>query len=322
VQYGILDTQPGVPLHLYASAHRPSSIEEVAGVPTEVGGFHNPMSPVYFVGGRKAAQITFNDGVTKKPTRYTIDRSEILKAGLPALHYSTQSRGSLILLYPQAGPSRIEIKPTNGVAVQIFGNFFGQKGPDYIDASGADAQVYATGSLGNDTILASPAGGYVQGGGGNPTIHALNDYPMYIECAPSGKRGTAYVTALDQVKHCRTVHLSKPVVVLKDVSFSPARVGQGAHLTLRLPPYAQGTLKLSFELSTCRAPGRCRYRSEGTRSARVREGTTHLTLSSQALVGGRLRPLPRGSYRVGLQLTAGGRHSKTQHASLVITTRH
>jgi hypothetical protein len=44
IQYGILDSRRGVPLHLYASAHGDrNSIDEVADVPTEVGGFHKPL---------------------------------------------------------------------------------------------------------------------------------------------------------------------------------------------------------------------------------------------------------------------------------------
>jgi hypothetical protein len=318
VQYGVLDTQPGVPLHLYGSTHRANSIEEVAGVPTEVGGFHNPMSPVYFVGGRKAAEITFNDGITKKPVTYRISRSEIVKSGLPALHYSTQNhRGSELILYPQRGPATIEVGPTGGILLQVFGNFFGQKGPDRIDASHADGPALITGSTGNDTIFASPAGGFVSGGGGNPTIHALNDFPMSIQCAPSGRKGTAYVTTRDTVAHCRTVRRRRPVVVLNDVKFTPARVSYGSKLKLRVPPYAQGQLKLSFQLASC-AGGKCSYKSEGTASVRLSGGRTSLTLSPTARVNGHSGRLRRGRYRVDAQLTSGGIRSKTERLSLVI----
>jgi hypothetical protein len=259
--------------------------------------------------------ITFNDGVTTKPATYTINASTIGKSGLPTLHYSTQSLGSLLILYPQAGASKIEIKPTNGIATQIFGNFFNQKGPDRIDASNADAQAFITGSTGNDTIFASPAGGFVSGGGGSPTIHTLNDYTMSIMCAPSGKRGTAYVTTLDLVSNCKHVHRSKPVVVLKDVRFSPRHVPSGARLTLKLPSYVQGTLKLTFQLANCSGGSRC---NQGVVSKRVRGGTTTLRLSPKARKGGHEVQLRKGRYRVGAQLTSRGRHSKTRHLSLVI----
>ena len=266
IQYGILDTQPGVPLHLYGSLHSTNSIEEVAGVPTEVGGFHIPMSSVYFIGGRKSATITFNDGITKKPATYAINRDEIVRKGLPALHYSTQSRGSELILYPQAGPSKIVVKPTGGLLVQIFGNFAGQKGPDQIDASHADGPALITGSEGNDTILASPAGGYVVGGGGNPTIHARNDFLMDIDCAFSGSTGTAFVTTKDIVHHCRTVHRSKPVVVLRGVSFTPHRVASGSPLTLRVPPYAEGDLEAHVRAGELRAAAKEPSRSRSTKA--------------------------------------------------------
>lgn len=317
IHYGILDTQQGVPLHLYGSPHHQNSIDEVAGVPTEVGGFHNPASDVYFLGGKKPAVITFNDGVTKKPVTYMITANEIVKSGLPPLHYSTGTIGSIVILYPQAGPSRIDIKPTNGVATQIFGNFFGQKGPDRIDASNADAPSYITGSTGNDTIFASPAGGYAVGGGGSPTIHALNDYSMQVQCADSGKRGTAYATTQDLVSHCKHVHLSRPVVVLKDVRFAPGGVAYGQGLKLKLPRYVQGTLKLTFQLKTC-SPGGCGYTTEGTESKRIQANTAALQLSSRVRHNGQSKRLPRGRYRVSAQLSSAGRHSKTVHLSLAI----
>ncbi|MFL5823349.1 MAG: hypothetical protein ACJ764_07910 [Solirubrobacteraceae bacterium] len=98
------------------------------------------------------------------------------------------------------------------------------------------------------------------------------------------------------------------------MGFKPARVAFGSRLTLRVPPYAQGELKLTFQLAG-RSSGRC---SQGTMFKQIRAGTTSLHLSSRSRVNGHRRRLPRGRYRVGVRLTSGARSSKTHHLVLVI----
>jgi hypothetical protein len=105
------------------------------------------------------------------------------------------------------------------------------------------------------------------------------------------------------------VHKSKPVVSLRGVSFSPDQAAFGKSLTLRVPPYAQGTLKLTFQLGS---------KTEGTESKSVRGGTASVQLSPKVKTGGHSHELPRGKYRVGVQLSSGGQHSKTDHITLVI----
>jgi hypothetical protein len=318
-QFGVLDTASGVPLHFFGSRHGTNYMTESADVPTSVGGYHMPMSPVYFTGGGGEDVISLDDGTSTSPARYVINANEIHKSGLPPLHYATRNPSSALWLYPQAGPSNIRVGPTGGIFVQIFGNFSGQKGPDRIDASGADAQVGITGSLGKDTIFASPAGGFVQGGGGNPTIYALSDSPTQIECAPSGaNKGTVWGTTLDQIKHCHVVHRQPPVVVLRDLSFSPARVPAGSKLTLAFPSYEQGQLALTFERKRCAQRGGCRYQPVGTRTVHIRLGQTGLRLTPRVHTHGRQVTLPAGTYRVVAQLTSSHWRSKADRLGLVI----
>jgi hypothetical protein len=105
---------------------------------------------------------------------------------------------------------------------------------------------------------------------------------MQIFCAPSGSKGTAYVTTMDSVKRCATVHKEQA----------------GGH--------PEG---LTFQLGS---------KTEGTESRSVRGGTASVQLSPKVKTGGHSHELPRGKYRVGVQLSSGGRHSKTDHITLVI----
>jgi hypothetical protein len=211
-QFGVLDTQPGVPLHFYGGSGLHDTMQEALNTPTSVGGYHEPMSPVYFAKGSHPAQISYEDGPTTNPATYTIGNGEMVRAGMPPLFFTAP--GSALALYPQTGRSTIDIGPTGGDLITIFGNFFGQTGPDLIDGRKADAQTLIYGSLGNDTIYAGPlGGGFVVGGGGNPTIYAdANNQPQEVACAPNGhgKKGTAYVTHKDKVLNCKHVHYVSP----------------------------------------------------------------------------------------------------------------
>jgi hypothetical protein len=230
VHCGVLDTQPGVPLHLFGGPGKSDQLSETVNVPTSVGGFHEPMSPVYFTAGSGRSTITYIDGPVSAPATYKIGNGQLTRTGMPPLYVTAHH--TLIVLYPSLGPATIDIGPTGGNPTQIFGNFFG--------------------------------------GGGNPTIYAQNDAYEQIVCAPPGKpsTGTVFGNTLQQIQNCATVHRSKPVLVLGYVSFASGSVGRGKGLGLKLPLYASGELLLSFERASCAHAGRCsRYKPLGARSA-------------------------------------------------------
>jgi hypothetical protein len=208
VQFGVLDTAPGVPLNLDGGSGPNDQMGEALNTPDGAGGFLNPASPVTFTAGTHPAQISYEDGPTTDPARYMIGNDEIDRAGLPPLYFSAPR--SLLIVYPQTGPSTLDIGPTGGDPVQVMGDSNNQTGPDVINGRRANARLYVQGSLGNDTIYGGPVGGgYLFGGGGNPTIYAdINDQPQDVACAPQGSRpaGTAYVTHADKVTNCAHVH--------------------------------------------------------------------------------------------------------------------
>jgi hypothetical protein len=321
IQYGVLDTQAGVPLYLYGGSGGDDELTESADVPTEVGGFHNAASNVYFTGGPGPAQVTYDDDQGSTPQTYTIGNGGISKTGQFPLNYSNLAAGSLIELYPQQGPSAINISATGGVPVQIFGNFFGQTGPDVINAAKADAEMFVTGSLGNDTITTSPvAGGYYFGGGGNPTIYATDNPGTQINCTSGAPaKGTVYAVKADRITDCATVHYPAAKLVLSHLSFKSARVRKGSKLTLRTPGISAGRLTLTYKLHKCHRR-RCSYHTIGTRSLNVKSGSSSATFSSQANEGRhhRLKKLAAGSYRVSLMLTAGKLRSNTITITLKI----
>jgi hypothetical protein len=321
IQYGVLDTQPGVPLYLYGGAGGDDELTESADVPTEVGGFHNAASPVYFTGGSGPAEVAYDDDEGSTPQTYTIGNSVISKTGQYPLNYSHLADGSIIELYPQQGPSTINVSATGGVPVQIFGNFFGQAGPDVINGAKADAELFVTGSQGNDTITTSPvAGGYYFGGGGNPTIYATDNPGTQINCHQGGPpKGTVYAVKADRISDCATVNYPATKPALSHLSFKSGRVKKGSKLTLRSPSFPAGRLTLTYKLHQCHKH-RCSYETVGTRSLNVKAGSSSISFSSQANEGRhhRLKQLAAGSYRVSLVLTAGKLRSNTITLTLKI----
>jgi hypothetical protein len=312
-EFDVLDTQQGVPLHFYGGAGG-TDVQMAADVPTEVGGFHNAVSPVTYTAGSGATNIAFNDDVGTTPATYTIGSRSIVKSGLEPLNFSGLKPTDGIQLYPQSGPSTIDIGPTGGVPVQIFGGFFSQPGPDHIDGSHADAQLIITGSLGNDTIIGGPQPDFIDGGGGNDTITAAGGGDDQVSCDPLSA-SVANVDAGDMVTGCKTVNL---------VSFTPTLKGlriarHGTTLTLTLPSAVTGTLTLGFKRAACRHAHGChRYVSEGSRTVRL-TGKTKLVVSARTKRRGRLRALPAGTYRISAVLSAGAK--KSTPVTLTVTIR-
>lgn len=316
IEYGVLDTAPGVPLHLYGGPGS-DEVTEAANTPTEVGGYHEPVSPVYFTAGSGDPTIAYDDGPVTSPATYTIGNGAIIRKGMPPLYY-TARRGQ-IELYPQMGPSTINIDQTGGIPVQVFGNFFGQTGPDRINGTDADAPLFITGSVGNDTITDGPVGGFIDGGGGNDTITSRNDAFDQVDCA-AGSSSTVFADTLDMVQStCATVHRAKPLLPLEDVAFAPARVTHGAKLTLAVPIYAAGSLQLSFARVSCKHGHSChKYVSAGTITVKLKTGTTSVKLGPKAKLHRRQQKLPSGTYRVSAVLSSHGLKSAPLELPLAI----
>jgi hypothetical protein len=325
IQYGVLDTETGVPLYLYGGSGGEDELTESADVPAEVGDEHNAESPVYFIGGSGPAAVAYDDDQGSTAETYSIGNGEMTKTGRYPLYYSQLATGSIIELYPQQGPSTINIGSTGGVPVQIFGNFFGQTGPDTINGAKADAQLLVTGSLGSDKITTSPvAGGYYAGGGGNPTIYATDNPGTQIDCNPGGPaKGTVFAVKADQISDCASVNYPTTKLVLSHLSFKSGRVKKGARLTLRTPNIAAGRLTLTYKLHQCTRRGhkrRCGYKAVGTRWFNVKAESSSLSFSSQASEGRhhRLKKLSAGTYRISIVLAAGKLKSNTVTLALKV----
>jgi hypothetical protein len=296
-EFDILDTEGGVPLFFFGGAGA-TQVSEAADVPTSVGGFHEPLSAVSYTAGTGPSTVALNDGDATTPATYTIGRNSIVKTGLEPLSFTGLRPSDLIQLYPQQGPSTIDIGPTGGVPVQIFGSFFGQTGPDHIDGSQADAPLIITGSLGADTIIGGPEPDYIDGAGGNDTITTTGGGVDQVMCA-AGTASVANVDAQDMVTGCATVNVPPSVPALTGSKFKPGRVRHGRRLTLILSAPVSGSLTLSFKRASCKHARGChRYVSAGTAKLALHNRTTRVSFPSRAKLHGRVRALPKGTYQV------------------------
>lgn len=307
-QFGVLDTEAGIPLALFGGSG-PDRMTESANVPSGVGGTHDPLSAVDFTGGPGSDQVSFDDGPAKKRAAYAIGDGRIKKTpGPPALSFAGVE---LVWLYPQDGPADIAIGPTGGASVQVFGNFFGQRGPDRIDARGADAPVVATGSLGDDTILGGPFFDFLSGGGGDDAIDARDMASDRVEC--DGGKGRVRIDQLDQAVKCPTAKRSAPLLALWKAHFDPRSVPAGAKLHLDASSTAAGKVKLTFR----RHKGE-KLVTEGTASVAVKTGSGSHRLGPKVTRDGNKRALPKGSYSVRAQLRRGDARSKTVTLRLTV----
>ena len=242
--FGVLDTEKGVGLRLFGGDGS-DSLTEVADVQSSVPGeFHNPESPVYFVGGDGSDQLAFDDGRATAPAVYTVRDGAIRKKGLPPLQFDEASV-ELLALYPQDGPAKIVQGPTGGASLQIFGNFFGQKGPDTIDARGADAPLYAAGSTGDDVIYGSVFPDYLDGGGGNDKIDSRDSSFDQVLC--EGGQAAVTVDKLDRVTDCPTAKSSAPLVALRSAKFLPSKAKRGKYVTFEALSTVKGKVTLQFK---------------------------------------------------------------------------
>lgn len=307
-QFGVLDTEAGIPLALFGGAG-PDEMTESANVPSGVGGFHNPLSAVDFTGGPGSDRVSFDDGPGKKKAAYAVGDGRIKKTpGPPALSFAGVE---VVWLYPQDGPSNIDVGPTGGAGVQIFGNFFGQKGPDRIDARRADTSVVATGSLGDDTIVGGPFFDFFAGGGGDDAIDTRDMASDRVEC--DGGKGRVRVDKLDTPVQCPTAKRSGPLLALWKAHFASSSVKQGTKLRLEASSTADGKVKLTFR----RDKGK-RLVKEGTATVPIRTGPNSRGVGPKVTLNEKRRALPKGTYAVRAQLRRGGATAKAVTLRLTI----
>ena len=350
IEYDVLDTQAGVPLHFYGGAGGNDQFTEAADVQSETPTDHNAASPVYFTPGKGAASVTYIDASGTAPATYTIGNGEILKQGYQPIYFTGTSAADLIELYPEPGPSTIDIGPTGGAPTQIFGNFFGQPGPDVIDGSHADAPLYITGSLGSDTITGGPFADFIDGGGGNDAINVVGGGSDQVNCS-AGSTGLVQADQTDLLMGCTNVQITQvtgvtgatgPIATgnppggpgpgtgatpkLSHVRFSPKTVTIKRHTTLKLKltSSAAGTLSVSFLRPSCKHAKRCtHYRSVGSiGAAKVKAGSQSLKLADTIKVGKHKRTLAAGTYTVMITLSAAGARSNPAITTIVIRAKH
>ena len=300
VDFTVLDTEPGVALRI-TGGPGDDELSEAADVPSSVEEFHNPESPVHFSGGGgEGDYLTLNDGPAKSPATYTIADGAIRKAGLPPLLFDKTVE--MLALYPQDGPSTITMGRTAGASLQVFGGFFGQAGPDRIDATGADAPIFVTGSTGADTIHGGAFPDYLEGGGGKDVIDSRDASFDQVVCDAGG--ATAKVDNLDRVTGCSTGKSSPPLIALWRAAFTPKKVKRGKRLTLEVVSTAQGKVTLSFKRP--KAPA-------FTERVKVRPGPNTIAFKPPA-------KLKAGRYKVSALLRAAG-GGKSRPVKLSLTVR-
>lgn len=300
VDFTVIDTEPGVTIRAFGGPGN-DQLSEAANVPSSVDEFHNPESPVHFSGaGGDQDYLTLNDGPVKSPAVYKVANGAIRKTGLPPLYFDATVES--LALYPQDGPSAITVGRTAGASLQVFGGFFGQPGPDRIDATGADAPLFVTGSSGDDTIHGSAFPDYLSGGGGNDSIDSRDASFDQVLC--EGGTGAVKADKLDIVTECPSATTSAPEIALWRAAFTPKKVKRGKRLTLETVATAAGKVTLKFKRRSARAV---------TKAVSVKQGPDTLSVKPPA-------KLKAGRYSVSavLRATAGG---KSKAATLTLTVR-
>jgi hypothetical protein len=240
--FSVLDTERGVRLLLFGGSGN-DAVTEVANVPSSVGEPHNPESIVHFTGGNGSDQVTFDDGPATKPATYKVGSGAIRKTGLPGLFFDGTVES--LALYPQEGPSKIVQTPTGGVPLVVFGGFFGQTGPDVIDARNADAPLSAAGSSGDDKIFGSVFPDYIDGGGGNDTIDSRDSSIDQVVC--NGGTGAVTTDSLDRLTECPSAKSNRPLVALHGAKLAPSKVKRGKTVTFKAVSTVAGKVTLRFK---------------------------------------------------------------------------
>jgi hypothetical protein len=296
--FGVLDTEPGVPLKLFGGPGD-DTMTETANVPSGAGTPHNPESEVSFSGGPGVDDATFDEGPAGPAgaATYAVGNGKIARSGIPPLHFDTVER---LAVYPHDGPSTITMGPTGGALLEVFGGFFGQKGPDTIDASRADASLFATGSTGDDTIVGSVFQDFIDGGGGNDDIDSRDAFFDQVFC--HGGSGTVKVDSLDMVNDCPTAAVSAPLVALQRAKLAPGKVKRGKRVTFSAISTVAGKVTLTFKRPKARAK---------TKKITAKLGPNAVKFKPPA-------GLKKGRYSVAAVVAAKGKKSKAVKLSLTI----
>jgi hypothetical protein len=296
--FTVLDTEPGVALKITGGPGN-DSLSEAANVPSSVEEFHNPESKVYFSGGGGDQDyLTFSDGPATAPAVYKVADGAIRKTGLPPLFFDPTVE--FLALYPQDGPSSITIGRTGGASLQLFGNFFGQRGPDRVDATGADAQHILTGSTGDDTIVGSALSDYLGGGGGTDAIDSRDASLDQVVC--EGGTGVVKADTLDRLTDCPSARTVAPRVALLRAAFAPKKVKRGKKVALHAVSTLAGKVTLKFKRRGARTV---------TKRVSVKQGPNTVRFTPP-------RKLRKGRYSVSAVLAAGGKRSKAVKLSLTL----
>jgi hypothetical protein len=279
-EFTVLDTEKGVPL-FFTGGPGGDDLSESANVPASTGDFHNAASDVHFTGGGGGDMLSFVDDMALAPATYRIGGGTFRKTGLPTIHLGDTIE--VIVLYPQDGKSTIDIGRTGAQFVQLFGDFFGQKGPYRIDARESDAPIVGFASTGNDTIFGSALSDSMGTGGGNDTFSMRDSAPDSISCGG----GTGKVTAdtLDRLSNCPNAKVSAPLVGFLKLKFTSGKVKHGKRAGLDAVSTVAGRLTLTF-----RRGGKVR----GTRTAKVKAGPNSLRVKTGKL--------PKGRYKVSARV--------------------
>jgi hypothetical protein len=299
VDYTVLDTEPGVTLRAFGGPGD-DELSEAANVPSSVDEFHNPESPVHFAGGAGTDYLTLNDGQAKSPATYTVRDGAFRKTGLPPLYFDSGVES--LTLYPQEGPSTIVVGRTGGAGLQVFGGFFGQAGPDTIDASAADGPLFVTtGSSGDDTIRGSVFQDYLEGGGGNDKIDSRDAFFDQVVC--TGGAATVTADTLDRLTDCPAGKALPPLTALLHSGLTPKKVKHGKKLTFGAVATLAGKVTLKFKRAHARAV---------SKTVSVKQGPNTVSFKAP-------KKLRNGMYSVSAVLRAsGGRKSKAVKLSLTV----
>jgi hypothetical protein len=278
-----IDNQKDVPLYFSGGPGR-DSLSVAADVPSSVGTFHNLFAPVHFAGGAGSDDVSYVDDRAVGTPTYTIGNGVVRRSDLPPVVLDDSPE--TIELYPQDGKATIKVGRTGAQFVQLFGAFFGQKGPYRIDARGSDAPLVGQGSEGNDTILGSALSDGLATGGGSDTVDIRDSAPDSLDC----EGGAAKVRAdtLDRLSRCPASAPSKPLVGLLLAAFTSKSVKHGKRAGLEVASTVGGRLTLRFTRKHAKSVTGTANVKAGPNSLRVRTGK-----------------LAKGSYKVSARVRKG-----------------
>lgn len=241
--FHLTDTESGVPLTIIGGAGDDQVIV-TPNLPSAGRTPNDPAPAVTFRGRDGSDQLSLDESALRSttPARYEIGLHGIRSAGLPALSFD--STVDLLSIYPQDGPATAIVRETGGVRFAFFGSWYHPHGPYRVDATRADAPVYAEGSSGDDTILGSAYSDAIDGGGGNDSIDSRDTTYDGVGCRSAA--GNVGVDVFDSVVDCPNAHASQPFVGFLHAGFTPKEVKRGQRVTFYVVSTVAGKVTLDF----------------------------------------------------------------------------